>query len=101
MPDIRYVSPLDPTASTTETFPPRVEYSSALAQQIFSILQLRTKIRFFQLKFVTCRKWKAETFAPIMIDFPRERLAFRSLPFSNTGIDCFGLFFFTVKRLTE
>ena len=36
-----------------------------------------------------------------MADVPRERLAFRSPPFSNTGIDYFGPFYVSVKRSTE
>ena len=36
-----------------------------------------------------------------MSDLPRERLAFKEPPFSNTGIDYFGPFFVSVKRSTE
>ena len=36
-----------------------------------------------------------------MADVPRERLAFRSLPFSNTGIDYFGPFYVSITRWME
>ena len=36
-----------------------------------------------------------------MSDLPRERLAFKERPFTNTGIDYFGRFCVAVKRSTE
>ena len=36
-----------------------------------------------------------------MTDLPRERLAFKEPPFSNTGVDYFGPFYVSVKRSTE
>ena len=78
-----------------------VEYLRALTQQNFSILKLQTTLKSTQSKFVTCRKQKAETVTPIMADVSRERLAFRSPPLSNTGIDYFAPFYVSVKRWTE
>ena len=77
-----------------------VDYLRALTQQKLSILKLHTRLKSIQLKCVTCHKRKAQTFIPIMADLLRERVAFRS-PFTNTGIDYFGLFYVSVKRPTE
>ena len=37
----------------------------------------------------------------IMSDLPKERLAYQSPPFANTGVDYFGAFYVTVRRTTE
>ena len=78
-----------------------VEYLRALIQQKFAIVKLRTTLRTIQTRCVTCRKRKAETLTPIMADLPKERLAFSSRPFTNTGLDYFGPFYVSVKRSTE
>ena len=36
-----------------------------------------------------------------MSDLPKERLAYQSPPFTNTGVDYFGPFYVTVRRTTE
>ena len=38
---------------------------------------------------------------PIMSDLPKERLAYQSPPFTNTGVDYFGLFYVTARRTAE
>ena len=78
-----------------------VEYLRALIQQRFAIVKLRTVLRSIQSKCITCRKRRAETPSPMMADLPRERLAFGSPPFTNTGVDYFGPFYVAVKRSTE
>ena len=78
-----------------------VDYLRALVQQQFAIVKLRTALRSIVSKCVTCRKRRAETINPIMSDLPRERLAFKARPFTNTGIDYFGPFYVAVKRSTE
>ena len=78
-----------------------VEYLRALIQQKFAIVKLRTTLRTIQTRCVTCRKRKAETLTPIMADLPKERLAFSSRPFTNTGLDYFGPLYVSVKRSTE
>ena len=62
---------------------------------------LRAALRTVVSKCVTCRKRRADTINPIMADLPRERLASREPPFTNTGIDYFGPFYVSVKRSTE
>ena len=78
-----------------------VDYLRALVQQQFAIVKLRTALRTVVSKCVTCRKRRADTINPMMADLPRERLAYREPPFTNTGIDYFGLFYVSVKRSTE
>ena len=45
--------------------------------------------------------FRAATIQPIMADLPVERHAYQSPPFTNTGVDYFGPFYFTVRRTTE
>ena len=78
-----------------------VEYLRALIQQKYAIVKLRTALRTIQSRCVTCRKRKAETLTSMMADLPKERLAFASPPFTNTGLDYFGPFYVSVKRSTE
>ena len=78
-----------------------VDYLRALVQQRFAVVKLRTALRTIVSRCVICRKRRAETLNPIMADLPRERLAFKEPPFSNTGVDYFGPFFVSVKRSTE
>ena len=78
-----------------------VDYLRALVQQRFAVVKLRTTLRTIVSRCITCLKRRAETSTPMMLDLPRERLAFEEPPFSNTGIDHFGLFFVSVKRSTE
>ena len=78
-----------------------VKYLRALILQNFAILKLRTTLRTLQTRCLTCRKCKAETLSPIMADLQKERLAFASRPFTNTGLDYFGPFYVSVKRSTE
>ena len=78
-----------------------VEYLRALTQHNFSILKFRATSMSIQLNCVTSRNRKEKTFTSIMADVLRERLAFRSPPFSITGIDYIGPFYVSVKRSTE
>ena len=70
-------------------------------QQQFASVKLRTTLRSMVQRYVTCRKRRAETISPMMTDLPRERLAFKEPPFTNTGVDSFGTFYVSVKRSTE
>ena len=78
-----------------------VDYLRELVQQRFAVVKLRAVLRTIVSRCLTCRKRKAETLTSIMSDLPRERLAFKEPPFSNSGIDYFGPFFVSVKRSTE
>ena len=57
-----------------------VDYQRALVQQQFAIVKLRTALRTIVLRYVTCRKRRAETLSRMMADLPRERLAFKEPP---------------------
>ena len=78
-----------------------VDYLRGLVQQQFAIVKLRTALRSIVQRCVTCRKRRAETISPMMADLPRERLAFKEPPFTNTGVDYFGPFYVAVRRSTE
>ena len=78
-----------------------VEYLRALIQQKFAIVKLRTTLRTIQTRCVTCLNRKAETRTSIIANLPKERLAFASRPFTNSGLDYFGPFYVSVKRSTE
>ena len=78
-----------------------VEYLRALIQQEYAIVKLRPTLRSIVSRCFTCLKRKAETLAPMMSNIPRERLACRELPFSNTGVDYFGPFYVSMKRSTQ
>ena len=67
-----------------------VDYLRALVQQRFAVVTLRTSLRTIVSRCITCRKRRAKILTPMMSDLPRERLAFKEPPFSNTDIDCFG-----------
>ena len=78
-----------------------VDYLRALIQQRLAVVKLRTTLRTIVSRCVTCRKRRAETVTPVIANLPRERLAFKEPPFSNTGVNYFGPFFVTVRRSTE
>ena len=78
-----------------------VEFLRALVQQTFAILKLRTTLRSIASKCVTCRKFRANPPTPLMADLPKERVAYRERPFTNTGMDYFGPLYVSVKRSTE
>ena len=78
-----------------------VDYLRTLVQQQFAIVKLRTTLRSIVSKCVTCRKHRAEILNPIMSDLPREKLAFKERPFTNTGINYCGPFYVAVKRSIE
>ena len=81
-----------------------VDYLRALVQQQFAIVKLvklRTALKSIVQRCVACRKRRAETINPMMTDLPRERLAFKEPPFTNTGVNYFGPFNVAVRRSTE
>ena len=78
-----------------------VDYLRALVQQRFAVFKLRTSLRTIVSRCVVCRNRTAETLTPIMPDLPRERLAFKEPPFSNTGVDYFGPFLYRSNALPK
>ena len=78
-----------------------VDYLKALVQQKFAIGKLRTALRSIVSNCVTCRKRRGETLDPIMSDIPRERLAFKERPFTNTGINYFGPFLRSCEKINQ
>ena len=78
-----------------------VEYLRELIQQEYAIVKLKPTLRSIVSRCIICRKRKAKTLAPMMSDLPRERLAYKDPPFSNTEIDYFGPLYVSVKRFPE
>ena len=75
-----------------------VEYLRLMVQEHFTVLKLRSSLRSIKTHCLRCREL---TMQPIMSDLPKERLAYQSPPFTNTGLDYFGPFYVTVRRTTE
>ena len=78
-----------------------IDYLRAKVQERYTILKLRSSLRSIKSNCVTCTKFRAATIQPIMADLSKERLAYQSPPFTNTGVDYFGPFYVTVRRTTE
>ena len=78
-----------------------VNYLRSKAQERYAILKLRSTMHSIKSNCVLCRKFRAATIKPIMVDLPKERLTYQSSPFTNTGVDYFGRFYVTVRRTTE
>ena len=78
-----------------------IDYLRSKVQDRYAILKLRSTLRSIKSNCVLCRKFRAATMQPIMADLPKERLAYQSPPFTNTGVDYFGPFYVTVRRTTE
>ena len=77
------------------------EYLRSIVQEHYTILKLRSSLRSIKAHCLRCREFQAVTMQPIMSDLPKERLAYQSPPFTNTGVDYFGPFYVTVRRTTE
>ena len=78
-----------------------IDYLRSKVQERYAILKLRSTLRSIKSNCVLCRKFRAATIQHIMADLPKERLAYQSPPFTNTGVDYFGPFYVTVRRTTE
>ena len=78
-----------------------VEYLRSIVQEHYTVLKLRSSLRSIKANCLICQEFQAVTMQPIMSDLPRERLAYQSPPFTNTGVDYFGPFYVTVRRTTE
>ena len=78
-----------------------VEYLRSIVQEQYAVLKLRSSLRSIKAHCLRCREFQAVTVQPIMSDLPKERLAYQSPPFTNTGVDYFGPFYVTVRRTTE
>ena len=78
-----------------------VEYLRLIVQEHYTVLKLRSSLRSIKPHCLRCREFQAVTMQPIMSDLPKERLAYQSPPFTNTGVDYFGPFYVTVRRTTE
>ena len=78
-----------------------MDYLRSKVQERYAILKLRSTLRSIKSNCVLCRKFRAAIIQPIMADLPKERLAYQSPPFTNTGVDYFGPFYVTVRRTTE
>ena len=78
-----------------------VEYLRSIVQEHYTVLKLRSPLHSIKAHCLRCREFQAVTMQPIMSDLPKERLAYQSPPFTNTGVDYFGPFYVSVRRTTE
>ena len=69
----------------------KVEYVRSVIQQKFWILGLRNALRSIKSNCVYCRKLCAQIKSPLMADLLAERLDYQSYPFTNVGVDYFGI----------
>ena len=72
-----------------------IDYLRSKVQERYAILM------FFKSNCALCRKFRAAAIQPIKAELPKERLAYQSPPFTNTGVDYFDPFYVTVRRTTE
>ena len=77
------------------------DYIKSKLQDRYAIPELRSSLRTIKSNCVVCRMFRAVTIQPIMADLQKERLAYQSPPFANTGVDYFDPFYVTVHRTTE
>ena len=77
-----------------------IDYLRSKVHEIYAILKLRSTINSIKSNCVLCRKFRA-AIQPNMADLPKERLAYQSRPFTNTGVDYFGPFYVAIRRTTE
>ena len=75
-----------------------VDFMRAQVQQHFAVLKLRKTLRKIESSCLVCRRRKAETLSPMIVDLPRERLSFQKPPFTMTGVDYFVPLFVTVSQ---
>ena len=78
-----------------------VEHLRSIVQEHYTVLKLRSSLRSIKAHCLRCREFQAVTMQPIMSDLPKERLAYQSPTFTNTGVDYFGPFYVTVRHTTE
>ena len=78
-----------------------VECLRSIVQERYTVLKLRSSLRSIKAHWLRCREFQAVTMQPIMSDLHKERLPYQSPPFTNTGVDYFGLFYVSVHRTTE
>ena len=64
-----------------------VEYLRSIEQEHYTVLKLRSSLRSIKAHCLRCGEFQAVTLQPIMSDLPKERLAYQSPPFTNTGVD--------------
>ena len=63
-----------------------IDYLRSKVQERYAILKLRSTLRSIKSNCVLCRRFRAATIQTIMADLPKERLAYQSPPFTNTGL---------------
>ena len=64
-----------------------VEYLRSIRQEHYTVMKLRSSLLSIEAHCLRCREFQAATMQPIMSDLPKGRLAYQSLPFTNTGVE--------------
>ena len=78
-----------------------VDYLRAVILLEFAILNLRSLIKSIEVHYLICRKRKTKTVTPMLAKLPVERLAYRQSPFTNCGVDYFGPFYVSIRRVLK
>ena len=76
-----------------------VDYLRSIVQEHYTVLKLRSFLRFIKAQCLRCRKFQAVAMPPIMSDLPKS--AYQSPFFTNTSVDYLGAFYVTVRRTIE
>ena len=77
-----------------------IDYLRSKVRERYAFLKLRSTLRSIKSNCVLCRKFRAATIQPIMADLQKERFAYHSPSFTNTGVNYFGPFYVNVRRTT-
>ena len=78
-----------------------LDYLRAVIHLEFAILSLRSLLKSIEVHCLICRKRNAKTVTPMIAELPVEKLGYRQPPFTNCGVDYFGPFYVSIRKISE